>query len=207
MNQQRTIFFASTALFVSFAALADCAPELRADALPTITPQASHRLVSHTEVFTVALPVEAFNARLADAPLSKLLPGTPKIAGVSGTRNLLETPFGTPGSPRVVCLVDGNSAVEEATENTPGTAFRYKVWNYTLDVAKPIKYGLGSFELQSIDAGHTKVSWTYSFKLRDDTFPGSFGGLGQWLFNKTFMEGDYADMMAVSAKAMAEYFR
>jgi hypothetical protein len=39
------------------------------------------------------------------------------------------------------------------------------------------------------------VTWTYSFKLKDDVFPGNLGGLGRFLFRVGFLDRDYAAMM------------
>ncbi|HYW58271.1 MAG TPA: SRPBCC family protein [Polaromonas sp.] len=197
---------AATTLFIG-PAQAGCADRMTLGTVPALSPQMDAKMVSHSVVFDVRIPASEFNARLAAAPLARLLPGTPKIAAVVDTRNLTQIPFGTPGGPRVVCLGDGSTAVEEAISNLPGKHFQYKVWNYTTEAAKPIEYGIGKFELQPVEANLTRVTWTYSFKLREDKFPGSFGGPGRWLFDATFMKRDYADMMAVSANAMSSYFR
>lgn len=201
------ILVASLAILISFTARAECGNDLSIQSIPALTPDLTAPMIQHVETFEIAIPASSFNEKLAQAPLAKLLPGTAKISAVAATRNLTPAGFGTPGAPRVVCLADGSTALEEATDNQPGKVFSYKVWNYTTEVAKPIEYGLGSFQLEEIDAGHTRVTWTYSFKLRGDRFPGSLGGLGRWLFKTTFMERDYADMMAVSAKAMSTYFQ
>lgn len=190
----------------SYAAHGECAPDMRLDTISIVTPDFSTQMVSHTIVFNIAIPAAAFNDRLVHAPLARLLPGTRKIPAVVSTRELTLNPFGTPKAPRVVCLADGNTAVEEVLDNLPGQLFRYKVWNYSLKVAKPIEYGLGTFALQALDSEHTRVTWTYSFKLRENTFPGYLGGFGRWLFKESFVERDYADMMSVSAKAMVQYF-
>ncbi len=41
----------------------------------------------------------------------------------------------------------------------------------------------------------TRVTWTYSFKLKGDIFPGNFGGFGGFLFRVGFLDRDYAAMM------------
>jgi hypothetical protein len=33
-----------------------------------------------------------------------------------------------------------------------------------------------------MDGSHTRVTWTYSFKLKADVFPGDLGALGRFLF-------------------------
>ena len=111
---------------------------------------------------------------------------------------LTSGPFGAPGSRHIVCLTDGGSVEEEALERyrTPSSArFRYIVWNYQTPKARPIVYGVGEFYSSQIDASHTHVSWTYSFLLRDDTFPGELGALGRFLFRVGFLDRDYAAMM------------
>lgn len=61
-------------------------------------------------------------------PLEVQLRGTDKIPGVRTTRSLNDKPAGSSGYQRMVCLEDGNSAVEEIMENRPSTYFSYKVW-------------------------------------------------------------------------------
>ena len=73
--------------------------------------------------------------------------------------------------------------------------FRYVVWNYTTDKAKPIAYGVGEFRVTALDAGHTRIHWTYSFALKPDHFPGYLGALGRWLFHVGFLDSDYATLM------------
>ena len=36
--------------------------------------------------------------------------------------------------------------------------------------------------LGAMDGSHTRVTWTYSFKLKADVFPGDLGALGRFLF-------------------------
>lgn len=208
-----TLFLLSVLAFSSLSSTnahaleAECAPNVKADQFSPIVLETDAKLVSHTVVFEVSIPAAEFNQKLIAAPLSELLPGTAKIPAVTGTRSLSSTPFGTVGAPRVVCLADASTAIEEVIENTPGTRFRYKVGHYSSDVAKPIAYGIGEFQTDAIDVGHTRVTWTYWFKLHDDRFPGYLGGTGRWLFRISFMESDYAEMMQTSARAMTKYFK
>jgi len=67
------------------------------------------------------------------------------------------------------------------------------VWNYTTPKAKPIEYGVGEFRTVQLDAGHTRI--TYSFKLKGDQFPGELGAMDPWLFRVYFLDREYADMM------------
>jgi hypothetical protein len=46
-----------------------------------------------------------------------------------------------------------------------------------------------------LDSGHTRITWTYSFKLKEDVFPCELGAFGRWLFRVRFLEGEYASMM------------
>jgi hypothetical protein len=46
-----------------------------------------------------------------------------------------------------------------------------------------------------MDDAHTRVTWTYSFQLKDDVFPGELGALGRWLFRVGFLDREYAAMM------------
>ena len=61
--------------------------------------------------------------------------------------------------------------------------------------AKPIAYGVGEFKTIQLDAGHTRITWTYSFKLKTNVFPGDRGTFGRWLFRVRFLDGEYAAMM------------
>jgi hypothetical protein len=111
---------------------------------------------------------------------------------------LTKGPFGAPGSRHIVCLTDGTSVEEEALEReqAAGSAhFHYIVWNYQTPKARPIAYGVGEFRSVQIDNIHTRVTWTYSFKLKEDIFPGNLGGLGRFLFRVGFLDRDYAAMM------------
>jgi hypothetical protein len=46
-----------------------------------------------------------------------------------------------------------------------------------------------------IGSAHTRITRAYSFKLKEDVFPGGFGALGRWLFRVGFLDRDYAAMM------------
>jgi hypothetical protein len=69
------------------------------------------------------------------------------------------------------------------------------VWNYHTPKAKPIAYGIGEFRSVQTDPTHTHVTWVYSFRLKDDLFPGNLGRLGRYLFRVYFLDRDYAQMM------------
>ena len=155
------------------------------------------QLVSHTEVIDIRRPFEVVSDAM-NKPLNKTINKSNSLPGVSGDYMLTEGNFGGPGSRHLVCLTDGTSTVEEALqrEGTPTSSyFRYIVWNYTTPKAKPIAYGVGEFRTIQLDSGHTRITWTYSFKLKEDEFPGELGALGRWLFRVGFLERDYAAMM------------
>lgn len=54
---------------------------------------------------------------------------------------------------------------------------------------------IGEFRSLQVDGSHTRVSWTYSFKLSADLFPGNLGAFGRFLFRVGFLDRDYASMM------------
>jgi hypothetical protein len=54
---------------------------------------------------------------------------------------------------------------------------------------------VGEFRTVQIDPAHTRVTWTYSFKLKENVFPGNLGVFGRWLFRVGFLDRDYAAMM------------
>ena len=154
-------------------------------------------LVAHTEVIDIQRPI-AVVLDAMNKPLEKTISKSDSLPGVSGDYMLTHGEFGLPGSRHIVCLTDGTSTVEEALvrEDSPTAShFKYIVWNYTTPKAKPIEYGVGEFRTVPLDAGHTRITWTYSFKLKGDIFPGEFGALGRWLFRVRFLDGEYAAMM------------
>lgn len=162
---------------------------------PSIDP--AEQLVSHTEEVVIARPMSVVSAAMRK-PLEKTILKSNSLPGVSGDYMLTKGLYGEAGSRRIVCLTDGTSTEEEALEreDSPTSGhFRYIVWNYTTPKARPISYGVGDFKTIQQDPGHTRVTWTYSFKLKSDTFPGEFGALGRWLFRVNFLERDYAAMM------------
>src|SRR5262249_44679208 len=118
--------------------------------------------------------------------------------GVSGSYMLTKGEFGAPGSRRLNCLSDGTSLVEQVLEserNSSTFRFRYVVWNYTTEKARPIEYGVGNFLYSDIGGGRTHVTWTYSFQLNRHRFPGYLGALGAFLFRVRFLDSEFADLM------------
>jgi hypothetical protein len=174
-----------------------CAPPpgFRDSPHPVIAPQ--EQLVAHTEEILINQPLSVVSEAM-NKPLNQALRGTDSLPGVSGDFMLTKGSFGSPGSRHIVCLTDGTSVEEEALEREDtGSSghFRYIVWNYQTPKARPIAYGVGEFRSVQIDSTHTRVTWTYSFRLKDDIFPGDLGGLGRFLFRVGFLDRDYATMM------------
>jgi hypothetical protein len=155
------------------------------------------QLVSHTEVIVISRPFSVVSDAM-NKPLEKTIHKSESLPGVSGDYMLTQGGFGSPGSRHIVCLTDGTNVEEEALEreSAPTSShFRYIVWNYTTPKAKPVEYGVGEFRTVPLDAGHTRITWTYSFKLKEDLFPGELGALGRWLFRVRFLDREYAAMM------------
>jgi hypothetical protein len=175
-----------------------CAPAPGFIDKPPPSIAAPERLVSHTEQITVARPlVEVLQAN-AKVSLKEAIRKAGSLPGVIGEYPLGSLPFPASGARRVVCLSDGSTLQEQSLgEERTGTSyrFRYIVWNYTSAQARPIDYGVGEFRDSQIDAGHTHIVWTYSFKLKENAFPGCLGALGRYLFRIGFLDRDYAAMM------------
>jgi len=162
---------------------------------PSIAP--AEQMVSHTEQILIARPMSVVSAAMKK-PLEKTIVKSSSLPGVSGDYMLTAGPYGKVGSRRIVCLTDGTSTEEEALEQNDSPTsghFRYIVWNYTTPKARPVSYSVGDFKTVQQDPGHTLVTWTYSFKLKNDTFPGEFGPVGRWLFKVWFLDRDYGAMM------------
>jgi hypothetical protein len=162
---------------------------------PLVAP--SVQLISRTEEIVIDRPIPVVSAAMRK-PLDQAIRQSSSLPGVSGDHMLTQGEFGAPGSRHIVCLTDGGSVEEEALEREEtanSSRFRYIVWNYATPKARPIAYGVGEFRTVQIDPAHTRVTWTYSFKLKEDVFPGSLGVVGRWLFRVGFLDRDYAAMM------------
>jgi len=163
---------------------------------PEVAP--AEQLVSHTEEIVVAKPLDTVLSESQRTPLKQAIRKSDSLPGVAGEHLLTGGAFGQAGSRRLVCLTDGTSTEEQVLLRSQSKAhaeFRYVVWNYTTEKARPILYGVGDFAWTDLGNGTTRVKWTYSFQLRRDRFPGELGGLGDWLFRVTFLDRDYAQMM------------
>ncbi|HEX4067535.1 MAG TPA: hypothetical protein VHZ09_16065 [Acidobacteriaceae bacterium] len=160
-------------------------------------------LVSHTEEITVNRPLAEVLSANSKVSLKDAIHRAGSLPGVSGDYPLSTKPFGTPGSRRLVCLSDHSTLEEQVLESThtPGSyRFRYVVWNYSTRQARPIEYGIGQFDDTSIPGGRTYIRWTYSFKLKDHEFPGYLGAFGRYLFQVTFLDRQYAEMMRATLR-------
>jgi hypothetical protein len=181
----------------SAASAAACAPPpgFRDSPLPPIA--TASRLVSHTEQIVIPRSHRTVFAAM-QIPPDKTIHQTGSLPGVAGDYLLRGATYGAPGTRLIVCLTDGPTTEEEslAREGCPGAGhFRCIVWNYTTPRARPVAYGIDDFRTAALDARHARITWTYSFKLRDNTFPGDLGALGRWLFEVYFLDRDYAAMM------------
>jgi hypothetical protein len=160
-------------------------------------------LVAHTEEITVAHSLAQVLETNAKVSLKEGIHKAGSLPGVIGEYSLGNIPFPSPGARRLVCLSDGSTLQEQSLEvEHTGTfyRFRYIVWNYTSPIARPIEYGIGEFRDSQTDTGHTHIVWTYSFRLKDNTFPGYLGALGRYLFRIGFLDRDYAAMMRATLR-------
>jgi len=154
-------------------------------------------MVSHTEEITIDRPLPIVLKSL-DKPLEDSIHKTNSLPGVSGSYMLTKGEFGEPGSRRLNCLSDGTTLVEQVLEserNSNTFRFRYVVWNYTTEKARPIVYGVGDFHYSDTGGGNTHVTWTYSFQLNRHRFPGFLGSFGDYIFRVNFLDREYAALM------------
>lgn len=163
---------------------------------PAIAPM--EQLVSHTEEIVIHQPLDAVLAEAEHTSLNQAIKKADSLPGVAGTVVLSGEEFGYPGTRRLVCLSDGTTTEEQvlvSTRSNRSAEFKYVVWNYTTEKARPIAYGVGDFVRTDLGNGTTRMVWTYSFQLRRDRFPGYLGPLGDWFFRVTFLDREYAEMM------------
>jgi hypothetical protein len=174
------------------ASACNATPGLTPPPVPTVEPD-QHALLAHTVTESINVSVDSFRQWFFQTPLEQMLTGTRRMPAVLGTAAVTEKRFPEPGSIRKVCLADGSSALETVTELTPGR-FRYLVWAYTLEDAKPLLYGHGEF-IMSANGNSTNLQWTYSFRLKGDHFPGYLGPIGRFLFRVSFLDRSYVEFM------------
>lgn len=172
---------------------------MREPAFPGPEPE----VVVHEVAFDVDARREAFVPAFLAAPLERFIKGTKALPGVDHTEPMTTAHYPAVGSVRRVVLKDGQTAHEKVLASDDHQ-LRYFVTAYTSEAAKPIEWGLGEFTFAS--AGErTHVTWRYSFKLRDDTFPGTLGGLGRCLFKSGFLETDYAEFMNAQVHEVQDF--
>lgn len=179
-----------------------CGENFDARSIPELQVNFSDPFVSRTIQFELDIPADRVTTSIQTTQLEKFLPETEKVPGVRGTKLLIGSEFGPEGSRRLVCLTDYSYAAEEVIENISKREFKYKVWNYTSNVARPIEYAIGEFKATPLSPTKSQVTWTYSFKLKDYEFPGYLAAPGRFLFKKSFVDSDYADFMTNGANAM-----
>ncbi|MCG8613059.1 MAG: SRPBCC family protein [Pseudomonadales bacterium] len=154
-------------------------------------------LVSVTERLVIPLPVDEAYDRFKLFPLTQFMTGTEDLAGVARTHPLVGQDYLNTGERRAVCLKNGFGAVEELVDATPPGRFAYRVWAYNVPEAQGIEYADGEFLFKPVEQG-TEITWNYSFSLKTDRFPGSFGAFGRWLFSKTFLESTWRGYMQLA---------
>ena len=117
------------------------------------------QLVSHSEEIVVAKPLDAVLSESQKTPLKQAIRKSDSLPGVAGEHVLTGGGFGQVGSRRLVCLTDGTSTEEQVLLNSQSKSpaeFRYVVWNYTTERAKPIFYGVGDFVWTDLGNGKTQ---------------------------------------------------
>jgi hypothetical protein len=161
-------------------------------------------LVAHIEEVTINRSLDVVLAVEAGRSLEQTIDRHTSLPGVSGTYVLTERKWGEPGGRRLTCLTDGSTLEEQVLAHAQEGKtyhFRYVVWNYTTEKARPIVYGVGDFLSTDLGDGRTHVRWTYAFELNRGRFPGYLGALGRFLFRVGFLDREYADMMRNSLAA------
>jgi len=131
-------------------------------------------LLSRTEEIIINRPLDVVLDAEAETSLERTIDRNTSLPGVSGTHMLTRSDYGPPGSRRLTCLTDGSTLVEEVLENVRdknSAQFRYVVWNYTSEKARPIVYGVGHFVRTDLGSGRTRLQWTYSFQLNRRPLP------------------------------------
>jgi hypothetical protein len=199
LHLNRFCFFAAILLVLFSAGLSaqTCAPALGFIDTPHPVIGGAEELVAHTEEITIGRALSVVLSAV-DKPLKDTFQKTGSLPIVSGDYMLTKGEFGAPGSRRLTCLTDGSTLEEEVLQSERdqnSSRFRYIVWNYTTEKARPIEYGVGDFHYSDMGDGRTHIIWTYSFKLKEHNFPGNLGAFGRFLFRKYFLEREYADLM------------
>ena len=165
------------------------------------------KLVSHVEMTLIDRPFAETVEAVDDLPLNLRHPAAAGLPGVVDTLALTPDGFGPVGGRHLVFLSDDTTVVEQVLENTrtdTSWRFRYVVWGYTTPAAKPLRYGVGDFQYTA-EGDRTRVTWTYSFELKPDTFPGFLGvGLGGFLLKLAFLNGPYGAWMRAGLAAIKQ---
>lgn len=192
------IALASTAVVTTSARAAPCVPPHGfVDTTPPVVAPAD-QLVAHTEEIDISRSLATVLDVVNGKSLEHTIHSPKSLPGVSGTYPLTKGDFGEPGTRRITCLTDGSTLEEQVLERQrtkDAYHFRYVVWNYTSEQARPIVYGVGDFRFSAAGSDRTHVHWTYAFQLNRDRFPGFLGSFGDFLFRVSFLDRQYAELM------------
>jgi hypothetical protein len=169
--------------------------------VPEIKSGYEHKHIYREVEVVINRNADEYFREFTHTPLKYFLPGTDKLAGVETTKSLTKNEFPEAGSVRRVILKNGETANEEVVELQTGY-FRYKVTDYTTEQAKPLEYGVGEFRFIPVTENSFLLCWKYSFKLKEDKFPGNIGCIGRGIFKKIFVDSDWAEYMDSSINAI-----
>jgi len=178
-----------------------CGSDFYSSQIENIAVNDNAKYVSNEIEIEIDRPIDDVFKWVVYTPLEVQLRGTKKIPGVRSTKALNNIALGTVGYRRLVCLEDGNTAVEEVLTHLRDEYYAYKVWNYTLKVAQKIKYAKGEWWFTPLD-NKTHIRWRYSFKLDNEKLIGKMGCCGRWLFKSFFIKTQYHDWMVETLKRL-----
>jgi hypothetical protein len=171
-----------------------CGSNVDVSRIPDVPVDENAKYVTNEIEIEIDRPVGDVFKWTVYTPLEIQLRGTKKIPGVRSTKALNNKKYGEAGYRRLVCLEDGNSAVEEIIDNILDTYFSYKVWNYSLKTAESIEYAKGEWWFTP-SRNKTHIRWRYSFKLKKEEWLGKMGPFGRWIFTQFFINAQYDEWM------------
>lgn len=209
MKLRLCILVCSQLLFASGSVLAsldsDCDAELKEQERSSVEVNRDHRVVTHETEILVNKPIDYVYQRFLAIPLEDQFPGTKKIPGVVSTLPMNSKSNDEAGFLRVVCLKDGNIAWEEILHVEKEKYYYYKVWDFSINQAKQLKYATGEFTF--IPKGDTTlIHWRYSFKLDEDRMLGKMGGMGRWMLKHLYVKRGFDTLMDTGLSKMKKLY-